>query len=220
MTSATWSAKLSSSTATLSSFQGSIATEVWRDIGEAARSIIHEETQMGKDWNGKRFRKYSPLYKRTRKKAGYPVKPDLTVTGNMLNSLAVVRSGSHSVTVGFLDRPATGRTLLEKAWPKLSRKDKRSYIALAVRSKRRAGKSAGTRGRSNPSAKKGKRKASLQMPRSDHPRLLPSEKMQATNELRPWFGFGKAKSKRRRAIQIEGQQIYIEGLTRRGVGRN
>jgi len=58
------------------------------------------------------------------------------------------------------------------------------------------------------------------MPKSDHPTLLPSEKMLATNKRRPWFGFGKAKSKRRRLIQAEGFQIYIEGLTRHGVGRN
>ena len=112
-----WGAKLTTHTATLDSLEGEVRKEVWRNIGDAARSIIHEETQLGKDWDGKRFRKYSPLYKRTRKKAGYPVKPDLTVTGNMLNSLSVVRVSNRSVTVGFLDRPATGRTLLEKAWP-------------------------------------------------------------------------------------------------------
>lgn len=216
-----WRIKMSSHLERLESFQKSVHAQVWRDIGEAARSIIHEDTQLGKDWNGKRFKKYSPLYRRTRGKAGYPTKPDLTVTGNMLNSMSVVGVTSNSVTIGFIDRPSTGRTLLEKAWPKLSRKDRVAYAALASISKRKAGKAPGVRGRSNPSARKGKRKRSQpQMPKSDHPTLLPSEKMQMTNRLRPWFGFGKQRSKRRRRIQEEGFQIYIEGLTRHGVGRN
>ena len=215
-----WGAKFSKHTATLDDFGGTVRAEVWRTIGEAARSIIHEETQLGKDWNGKRFSKYSALYKRTRQKGGYSPKPDLTVSGNMLNALHVVGQTTNGVTIGFLDRPETGRTLLEKAWPKLSRKDRKAYAALASISKRRAGKAPGVRGRSNPSARKGKRKAQPEMPKSDHPALLPSEKMLATNKRRPWFGFGKAKSKRRRLIQAEGFQIYIEGLTRRGVGRN
>jgi len=208
----TWKATMRSNTITLDRFSADIGSDVWAEIGEAARSIIHQETQAGKDWNGKRFRPYSKLYKNTRKAGGYPIKPDLTVSGNMLNSMAVVAQTASSVTLGFLNRPPTGRTLLEKAWPRLSPSDRTAYMLLAIRSKRRAGKRKGVAGRRNPSARKGKRRGKA--PRSDHPRLLPSEKMQATNRLRPWFGFGNGNSKRRSMIQAEGVQIYLEGLSK------
>jgi hypothetical protein len=50
--------------------------------------------------------------------------------------------------------------------------------------------------------------------------LRPSQKMRYTNKKRPWFGFGKPNSKRRRLIQQIGSEIYIEALTRRLGGSN
>lgn len=50
--------------------------------------------------------------------------------------------------------------------------------------------------------------------------LRPSQKMLRTNKKRPWFGFGRPKSKRRRLIHQIGSEIYIEALTRRLGGSN
>ncbi len=44
--------------------------------------------------------------------------------------------------------------------------------------------------------------------------LTPSQKMQRTNAVRPWFGFGRKGSKRRQRIQQIGSEIFIEALTR------
>ena len=44
--------------------------------------------------------------------------------------------------------------------------------------------------------------------------LRPSQKMEFTNKIRPWFGFGRKGSKRRDRIQQIGSEIYIEALTR------
>ncbi|QDP47523.1 MAG: hypothetical protein Unbinned4350contig1002_8 [Prokaryotic dsDNA virus sp.] len=44
--------------------------------------------------------------------------------------------------------------------------------------------------------------------------LRPSQKMRRTNKKRPWFGFGRKGSKRRRRIEQMGSEIFIEALTR------
>ena len=44
--------------------------------------------------------------------------------------------------------------------------------------------------------------------------LRPSQKMEFTNKIRPWFGFGRKGSKRRDRIQQIGSEIFIEALTR------
>jgi hypothetical protein len=44
--------------------------------------------------------------------------------------------------------------------------------------------------------------------------LRPSQKMERTNKVRPWFGFGRKGSKRRDRISQIGSEIFIEALTR------
>jgi len=44
--------------------------------------------------------------------------------------------------------------------------------------------------------------------------LRPSQKMERTNKVRPWFGFGRKGSKRRDRISQIGSEVFIEALTR------
>ena len=203
----------------LDHFEKGAGPKTMRLIGEAARDRILDETQdQGKDQNNRRFRRYSAPYAAVRKAAGYGVKPDLTVTGQMLNAVSVISVTAHSVTIGFLDsQPTERRTLLQKAWPRLSASQRNMFWKFAAAAKRKAGKRRGTGRRRNPSAERGRSQGPVA---SGHPLLLPSEKMQATNTLRPWFGFGRANSKRRAEIQRRGARMYIEALTRRGGGSN
>ena len=203
----------------LDHFEKGAGPKTMRLIGEAARDRIIDETQdQGKDQNNRRFRRYSAPYAAVRKAAGYGVKPDLTVTGQMLNAVSVISVTAHSVTIGFLDsQPTERQTLLQRAWPKLGADERSAFWKIAAAAKRKAGKRRGTGRRRNPSAERGRSQGPVA---SGHPLLLPSEKMQATNTLRPWFGFGRANSKRRAEIQRRGRRIYIEALTRRGGGSN
>ena len=122
------------------------------------------------------------------------------------------------MTIGFLDsQPTERQTLLQRAWPKLGADERSAFWKIAAAAKRKAGKRRGTGRRRNPSAERGRSQGPVA---SGHPLLLPSEKMQATNTLRPWFGFGRANSKRRAEIQRRGARMYIEALTRRGGGSN
>ena len=50
--------------------------------------------------------------------------------------------------------------------------------------------------------------------------LKPSQKMRHTNDVRPWFGFGRAGSKRRINVQRVGREIFLRALTGRGGGSN
>lgn len=187
-----------------------------RLIGEAARDRIIDETQAGKDQEGRRFKPYSPLYARIRSAAGYGTAPDLTLSGHMLNALAVVQVTADSVTLGFLDTQQPDRkSLIERAWPRLSDADRQSVWRLAVAAKRRAGKKRETPRRRAPSVERTRRQGPIP---SGHPAPLPSEKARFTNRLRPWFGFGRAK--RRAEIVRRGTNILIEALTGRPAGDN
>tara|TARA_R100000664_G_scaffold34236_1_gene55475 strand:- start:2157 stop:2639 length:483 start_codon:yes stop_codon:yes gene_type:complete len=77
-------------------------------IGEAAAAIIQEETQQGhKDENGKRFKPYTKEYAKWRQSQPqkYGVQVDLTLTGNMLNSMQCLKefTTNKRAVLGFIN---------------------------------------------------------------------------------------------------------------------
>jgi len=214
-----WGMKVSGSIR-LNALERSADPKAMQRIGEAAVGVIVTETQdKGISQDARRFRRYSKLYASAKEAAygGFPDYkrfPNLTATSHMMNAVSVTRVASDSVTIGFLDtQQPDRRSLLERAWPKLSASERNAFWAIAASAKRRAGGGRKRGRRRNPSTERGRRQGPIP---SGHPSPLPSEKMQFTNKLRPWFGFGKPGSKRRRLIQQIGAEIYLEQLTRRG----
>jgi len=61
-----------------------------RAVGEEALRIIHDRTLKGQDVDGRRFKPYSPGYKTKRAETHRSLKPDLTWTGRMLNSMRII----------------------------------------------------------------------------------------------------------------------------------
>ena len=181
--------------------------QVMRLVGESAISRIIVETQdLGKDKNNRRFRSYSSLYSKVRKAAGYTTKPDLTVSGHMLNAVSVSQASPTFVVIGFTDTmPPKRKSILAKAWPKLDASTQSAFYAIAAAAKRKAGKSRRTGPRRNPSA--GRSAGPIF---SGHPEALPSEKAKYTNKLRPWFGFGSKNSKRRKEISRRALKLIKE----------
>ena len=183
-------------------------------IGEQAISRIIVETQdLGKDKNNRRFKPYNKLYAEVRKAAGRGMRVDLTDTGHMMNAISVTDARNNGVTVGFIDTMNPERkSLLARAWRKLSPSTKRSFYAIAAAAKRKAGKGASTGARRNRSATSGRRQGPLF---SGHPQALPSEKARYTNIKRPWFGFGSKNSKRRQQISRRAINLLQEVFDQR-----
>ena len=188
--------------------------KAWRTIGEQAISRIIVETQdLGKDNNNRRFKPYSKIYAEVRKAAGRSTRVDLTDTGHMLNALSVTDATTTGVSVGFIDTVNPERkSLLARAWRKLSPSTKRSFYAIAAASKRKAGKRPGTGPRRNRSATRGRKQGPIF---SGHPQALPSEKAKYTNKKRPWFGLGSKNSKRRQQISRRALNLLQEVFDQR-----
>ena len=112
----TWRVEVTTSTPGLDRIRRGVDKTTWALIGEAAVRYIVRDTQAGRDENGKRFRKYSKTYRALRDKAGYPTRPDLTVTGQMLNSVSVVAVTADSVSIGLIhSQRASGSALTTMA---------------------------------------------------------------------------------------------------------
>lgn len=98
-----------------------------RDIveayGQAVIDAIVERTQDGKSLNGSKFRRYTKEYADFKGVSRDDV--DLTLTSDMLESLAVVKSTANTVTIGFVgdqDGKAHGNhTGKDGAVPKMRR---------------------------------------------------------------------------------------------------
>ncbi len=56
-------------------------------VGIESIRIINDRVEKGVDVDGAKFKEYSPKYKKTRRKKGLGTKPNLQVTGEMMNSL-------------------------------------------------------------------------------------------------------------------------------------
>lgn len=73
-----------------------------REVGDLAVRMIVTRTRSGKDVTGAAFQPYTPGYAERRAKEGHPASPvNLTVSGRMLNDLAVMKTGPGRVTLGF-----------------------------------------------------------------------------------------------------------------------
>lgn len=67
----------------------------------AAVGIVQRRTAQGTDVNGRAFRPYSASYGALRQASGRSGRPDLTLTGEMLRRLRVLRADGLRVIIGF-----------------------------------------------------------------------------------------------------------------------
>ena len=73
-----------------------------REIGQMARLAIQERTRSGRDADGRAFAPYSAGYARRKaRELGASSTPNLTVSGDMLNTLQVIEVTDTSVTLGW-----------------------------------------------------------------------------------------------------------------------
>lgn len=74
-------------------------------ISERIIEFVIKRTQESKDFEGNRFPKYSKAYKNSLdfKIAGKTGKVDLTLSGEMLNSIVKLNDRAGSITIGFED---------------------------------------------------------------------------------------------------------------------
>lgn len=66
-------------------------------------SIINDRVDASKDLNGANFKEYSAGYKKSKKKSGRNIKPNLQFTGEMMNSIDHKVNGN-SVVIKFPER--------------------------------------------------------------------------------------------------------------------
>lgn len=87
----------------LPAFNPLVNAALMRDIGDLAIRMIRTRTEAGQDVTGKAFAPYTPGYAEKRAKEGMSTTPNLTVSGRMLNDLAVTDTGTSParVTLGF-----------------------------------------------------------------------------------------------------------------------
>lgn len=62
---------------------------------------IKRRTRQGVDVNGRPFRIYSAQYADNRRRAGWNTKPDLWLTGHMINSMQILQSSKDRALIGF-----------------------------------------------------------------------------------------------------------------------
>lgn len=80
-----------------------LTVEDMRQVGEMARLAIVTRTRSGRDVDGLPFAPYSARYAKQRTAAGLSTRPDLTVSGGMLNDLRVISATHRTVTLGYGD---------------------------------------------------------------------------------------------------------------------
>lgn len=80
----------------------------WIEIGEEISNIMRVQTEKGKDVNNKKFKAYkSKKYamakknKKFKRQSSTGTRVDLTLTGDMLQDLQVVKATKDSVRIGF-----------------------------------------------------------------------------------------------------------------------
>ena len=88
-----------------------------REIGTLAMRLIRTRTEKGVDRSGNAFQAYTPAYAEQRSKAGLGTLPNLTVSGRMLNDMAVTDATPNKATIGFRSSggKATGRTFIQRS---------------------------------------------------------------------------------------------------------
>lgn len=70
-------------------------------LGQLIIEEIQDRTAGGRDVQGNRFRSYSPGYRDYLRKIGAATNPDLELTGEMINSITVLRHTRGSITIGL-----------------------------------------------------------------------------------------------------------------------
>lgn len=92
-----------------------------REVGELAVRMIRERTRAGQDAHDRPFTAYTPAYAARRQKEGHGTSPvTLTVSGRMLNDLAVINATEGKATLGFRSTGGTaptgkGLTLIQRS---------------------------------------------------------------------------------------------------------
>jgi phage gpG-like protein len=71
------------------------------EVGDLAQSLIRRRTAAGKDADGVAFQELSPAYAKKKQKELGHSRPDLTVSGRMLNEMSRLKSTEKTVTIGF-----------------------------------------------------------------------------------------------------------------------
>ena len=91
-------------------------TALMREIGEGLLLRIRDRTKKGIGADGRAFRPLSPLYAAQKQKALGHSRPDLMVSGRMLQDM-ILSPGPSSLTISFLSGGgrATGRTLIQRS---------------------------------------------------------------------------------------------------------
>lgn len=73
-----------------------------REVGLLAIEIIRTRTRKGLDATGQAFEPYSPEYARQKtKETGASSTPNLTLSGDLLNTLQITEVTDTSVTIGW-----------------------------------------------------------------------------------------------------------------------
>lgn len=78
-----------------------------RDVGLLAERLIRTRTEQMRDVNGAPLQPLSPGYAKAKAEAGLLPVPNLTVSGRMLNDMAVMDVTPRSVSIGFLSSGGT-----------------------------------------------------------------------------------------------------------------
>jgi phage gpG-like protein len=89
-----------------------------REVGDLAVRLIRTRTEKGLDVENTPFLPLSAAYAERRQKAGYGSTSNLTLSGQMLNDMAVVSVSGNKVTLGFRsegNRPGRGGTLVQRS---------------------------------------------------------------------------------------------------------
>jgi hypothetical protein len=121
--------------------ENTLDKDLMMKIGLAATGIIQEETQEKyRDENGRPFKAYSKDYAQWRLEEleRSPSQIDLTVTGDMLNSMQVLEGATTktSVTIGFINKQKARGGLL--ASQKMERTNKkRPWFGFGARGSKR-----------------------------------------------------------------------------------
>lgn len=75
---------------------------VMREVGLLARERIIRRTRSGQDVDGAPFEPYSARYAAQKAAAvGGPTQPNLTLSGSMLNDIAILHVADDEVEIGF-----------------------------------------------------------------------------------------------------------------------
>ena len=89
-----------------------------RQVGNLVLRLVTTRTRAGKDMNGQSFAPLSPEYAAQKRKALGSARADLTVSGRMLNDMAIQAVGAKDVSVGYKGAGggrASGGTFIQRS---------------------------------------------------------------------------------------------------------